>query len=92
MSYETLLLAREGRVGVITLHRPQARNALSRTLIAELGRAVDELERDEGIGAVVLTGGETYFAAGAEIRAVASIVSSTAFPEVFFGCCERVAS
>jgi enoyl-CoA hydratase len=92
MSYETLLLAREGRVGVITLHRPQARNALSRALIAELGRAVDELERDEGIGALVLTGGERFFAAGADIREMASMDWRTAFAEEFSGCCDRVAA
>ncbi|HEY7854850.1 MAG TPA: enoyl-CoA hydratase [Terriglobales bacterium] len=68
MSYENLLLAREGRVGVITLNRPQAMNALSTPLVNELGLALEAFEADAEIGCIVLTGGEKVFAAGADIK------------------------
>ena len=68
MSYENLIVAREGRVGIVTLHRPQAMNALSTPLVNELGRALEAFEEDAAIGAVVLTGGDQVFAAGADIK------------------------
>ncbi len=68
MAYENILLAREGRVGIITLNRPKALNALCDALIAELGHALDDLENDTGIGAIILTGSEKAFAAGADIK------------------------
>jgi enoyl-CoA hydratase len=72
MAYETILLDRKGAVGIITLNRPQALNALSAGLIRDLGAALDELENDAAIGAVVLTGSEKAFAAGADIKEMAS--------------------
>jgi len=68
MTYENILLTREGRVGIVTLNRPKALNALCDALIAELGQALDLLEADEGIGAIILTGSEKAFAAGADIK------------------------
>jgi enoyl-CoA hydratase len=68
MTYENILVAREGRVGIITLNRPKALNALCDALISDLGRALDEFEADEGIGAIILTGSEKAFAAGADIK------------------------
>src|SRR5437868_4497226 len=68
MAYENILLAREGRVGIITLNRPKALNALCDALIAELGQALDDLENDAEIGAIILTGSEKAFAAGADIK------------------------
>jgi enoyl-CoA hydratase len=68
MSYEFVLVERRGPVGLITLNRPKALNALSRALMADLGKAVDELEADDAIGAIVLTGSEKAFAAGADIK------------------------
>src|SRR3954462_12578508 len=65
MTYETVLLERKGAVGLITLNRPQALNALSAALIRDLGAALDELEADDAIGAVVITGSDKAFAAGA---------------------------
>src|SRR5207302_218285 len=58
--------------GVITLNRPQARNALSAALIRDLGAALDELEDDAAIGAIVITGSDKAFAAGADIKEMAS--------------------
>lgn len=68
MTYDTILTARDGAVGIITLNRPEALNALSARLTAELAQAVDELERDGGINVIVLTGSDAAFAAGADIK------------------------
>ncbi len=72
MAYETVILERKGAVGIITLNRPQALNALSAALIRDLGAALDELEADAAIGAVVITGSDKAFAAGADIKEMAS--------------------
>ncbi len=68
MAFENILVERRGRVGVITLNRPKSLNALCDALVDDLGRALDELEADAGIGAIVLTGSEKAFAAGADIK------------------------
>ena len=68
MSYENIKVETRGAVGVIVLNRPQALNALCTPLIRELGQALDGFEADDAIGAVVLTGGEKAFAAGADIK------------------------
>lgn len=68
MTYETIIVERRGRVGLVRLNRPQALNALCAALIAELGAALDDLEADAEIGAIVLTGGDRAFAAGADIK------------------------
>jgi enoyl-CoA hydratase len=72
MSFATIELTREGRVGIIRLNRPQALNALCDQLVAELGRALDDLEADENIGAIILTGSDKAFAAGADIKEMQS--------------------
>ncbi len=68
MSYENILVEKRGVVGVITLNRPKALNALSSALMTELTRALDDFEADDDIGAIVLTGNEKAFAAGADIK------------------------
>ena len=68
MAYRNLVVDRKDRVGLITLDRPEAMNALSSDLMAELARALDDLEADAGIGAIVLTGSDKAFAAGADIK------------------------
>ena len=68
MAYELVLVERHGAVGLVTMNRPKALNALSAQLIAEIEAALSELDRDDGIGAMVLTGSERAFAAGADIR------------------------
>ena len=67
MAYETIAVDRRGRVGLITLNRPKALNALNGALIAELNDVLDSFETEEGIGAIVITGNEKAFAAGADI-------------------------
>ncbi len=66
--FETILLERKGRVGWITLNRPKALNALNAQVLDDVIAALDELERDEEIGSVVITGSERAFAAGADIK------------------------
>ncbi len=68
MSYEFILVEKREAVGLITLNRPAALNALCAALIDELGQALDDMEADDGIGCIVLTGSEKAFAAGADIK------------------------
>lgn len=70
MSYRNILVATHGRVGLVTLNRPQALNALSDDLMNELGAALLAFDADDGIGAMVITGSEKAFAAGADIAAM----------------------
>jgi len=71
MAFENIVVETRGRVGVITLNRPKALNALNDALVDEMGIALDAFEADEAIGAVVITGSEKAFAAGADIGAMA---------------------
>jgi enoyl-CoA hydratase len=70
MAYENILTETRGRVGLITLNRPKQLNALNDALMNELGDALAAFEQDDGIGAIVLTGSEKAFAAGADIGAM----------------------
>jgi enoyl-CoA hydratase len=67
MSYETILTSTDGRVGVITLNRPKALNALNDQLMDELGAALLSFDADSDISCIVVTGSEKAFAAGADI-------------------------
>jgi enoyl-CoA hydratase len=78
-SYLNILVERRGAVGIVTLNRPQALNALNAALIAELGAALDDFEADPAIGAIVLTGGEKAFAAGADVKEMAA----KTYPEIY---------
>ncbi len=68
MAYENILVETRGAVGLITLNRPDALNALNARLMHDLGSALDTFEDDGAIGAIVITGSEKAFAAGAEIK------------------------
>jgi enoyl-CoA hydratase len=70
MSYENILVETRGRVGLITLNRPKALNALNDALMDELGEVLAGFDADENIGCIVLTGSEKAFAAGADIGAM----------------------
>jgi len=72
MTYETILTETRGAVALITLNRPKALNALSAQLVKELSDALDGYEADAAIGAIVLTGNERAFAAGADIKEMQS--------------------
>ena len=72
MSYDTIEVRTEaGKVGIITLNRPKALNALNDALMTELGAALQAFDADEAIGCIVVTGSERAFAAGADIGAMA---------------------
>jgi enoyl-CoA hydratase len=68
MAYENIIVETRGRVGLITLNRPKALNALNPALIGEMAEALDAFEAEENIGAIVITGSEKAFAAGADIK------------------------
>ena len=91
MSYETILLDIHGHVGLITLNRPQALNALNAQLIREVNQALDTLEADGSIGCIVITGSKKSFAAGADIKEMADLT----YPQIYLeigraSCRERV--
>lgn len=71
MKYENILVDRHDNVGLITLHRPKALNALCGQLMDELTHAIEAFEKDQAIGCMVLTGSEKAFAAGADIKEMA---------------------
>jgi enoyl-CoA hydratase len=68
MSYQNLLVESGDGVGVITLYRPQALNTLNNASMMELSDALDDMEADDAIGALIITGNEKAFAAGADIK------------------------
>jgi enoyl-CoA hydratase/carnithine racemase len=68
MPYENILVETRGNVGLITLNRPKALNALNSDLMRELGEALLKFDADAAVGAIVITGSEKAFAAGADIK------------------------
>ena len=68
MAYENIIVETRDAVGLITLNRPKALNALNKALVAEMRDALDAFEADDAIGAIVVTGSEKAFAAGADIK------------------------
>lgn len=83
MTYETILVATQGPVGIITLNRPKALNALNGQLVDELNHALDAFDADSAIGAIILTGSEKAFAAGADIREMKDKTADQARSEDF---------
>ncbi len=71
-TYEHITLETRGPVGLLTLNRPKALNALCQKLTEEMTDALDRLEADDAVGAIVVTGSEKAFAAGADIKEMAS--------------------
>ena len=71
MTYQLILTERRNRSALITLNRPQAMNALNNELLREVMDALDAIDRDDTIGAIVITGNEKAFAAGADIKEMA---------------------
>src|SRR5690625_2021239 len=86
-TYEFILVEQRGRVGFITLNRPDALNALNSQLISELVTAAKAFDASEDIGAIVITGNERAFAAGADIKEMADMEFADVFVhELFPGC------
>jgi enoyl-CoA hydratase len=92
MTYQFILVEKKGRVALITLNRPKQLNALSPDLMAELGRALRAAEADEGVGAIVITGNEKAFAAGADIAAMKSYSYMDAFKSDYITAWEHFRS
>ena len=92
MSYETILVDREERVGIITLNRPQALNALNTQVMNEVTSAAAEFDADPGIGAIIVTGNAKAFAAGADIKEIASLSFSEVFDADFFAAWSKLAA
>jgi len=92
MDYENILVERQERVVLIRLNRPEKLNALSGALFADLNRALDDAEADDGVSAVVLTGSAKAFAAGADIAEMDGIddYAQVADADFITGTWERV--
>src|SRR3954454_11787589 len=92
MAYETILVETRGKVGLITLNRPQALNALNATLVGEINAALDGFEADPNVGCVVVTGSEKAFAAGADIKEMAGLQYPQTYLDDFITSWDRVAN
>lgn len=91
-SYETILVEREERVGIITLNRPKSLNALNSQVMREVTTAATELDDDAGIGAIIITGSAKAFAAGADIKEMADLSFAEAFAADFFATWGKLAT
>ncbi|HME48200.1 enoyl-CoA hydratase [Mycobacterium sp.] len=92
MTYETILVERDSRVATITLNRPKALNALNGQVMAEVTTAAAEFDADPGIGAIVITGSERAFAAGADIKEMADLSFADVFGVDYFAAWGRFAA
>lgn len=84
MAYETIITETRGKVGLITLNRPKALNALNSEVLADIVAAVKAFDADESVGAMVVTGSEKAFAAGADIKEMQAKSYVEAYLEDFF--------
>src|SRR5258708_31651083 len=71
MNFENVLVEKDGAIAVVTMNRPQSLNALSYALVKDLSLALQELDQDNEVRVIVVTGGEKVFAAGADIKEMA---------------------
>jgi enoyl-CoA hydratase len=92
MAYETLLIEVDGPVGIITLNRPDALNALSSKLCAEVMDQLASWDKDVGIGCVIITGAGRAFAAGADIKEMAPQSYMDVYKGDMFGAFEHALS
>ena len=91
MSYDNIIVETRGKVGLVRLNRPQALNALNAALLGELGAAVDAFEAAPDIGCIVITGSDKAFAAGADIKEMATKSFMDAFMNDLAADWDRVA-
>ena len=83
MVYQNIIVETRGKVGMVTLNRPQALNALSPDLMRELAAALDAFESDDNVGCMIVTGSDKAFAAGADIKAMKEKSYMDVFKEDF---------
>lgn len=89
--YKTILVERDGRTATITLNRPKALNALNSEVMTEVVTVAEELDRDPGIGAIIITGSEKAFAAGADIKEMSTKTFAEVHAENLFADWDRLA-
>ena len=89
-AYETIIVETHGKVGLIRLNRPQALNALCDAMMAEIGAQLLAFDADPAIGAIVLTGSEKAFAAGADIKEMQGRTYPAAYQEDFISRWETI--
>jgi enoyl-CoA hydratase len=89
-TYNTILTETDGHVALVRLNRPQALNALSNELMDELAAALEAFDNDEQIRAIILTGNERAFAAGADIKEMAGAGAIDMLQRMRFGQWERI--
>lgn len=92
MTYETILVDRDGRVGTITLNRPQALNALNSQMMTEVTNAAADFDDDLGIGAIIITGSAKAFAAGADIKEMSRLTFADVFSADYFATWSKLAA
>jgi len=93
MDYQTILVTHDGPVAIVTLNRPKALNALNSELLGELCAALESFDGDDAVRAIVLTGSERAFAAGADIKEMAPRSYMDMFKANFFAAAaERIAA
>ncbi len=90
MAYDNILVETRDGVGLVRLNRPKALNALSSPLIAELNEALERFERDPAIGAIVITGSDKAFAAGADIKEMKELSFPQTYVDDFITSWEQV--
>lgn len=92
MSEETVLLERKGRVGVLTINRPKALNALNTDVLGEMLEKATTLDADQDIGCIVITGSERAFAAGADIKQMSEKSYMDMYYSDFFSGWDKLAA
>lgn len=91
MGYDTIIVETKGKVGLIRLNRPKALNALNSIVMGEVTTALDAFDQDAKIGAMVITGSEKAFAAGADIKEMRTLSYAEAYARDFFAGWEWLA-
>lgn len=91
-AFSTIEVERRDRVGLVRLNRPEALNALNTQLMVEVNAAVSELDQDDAIGCIVLTGSEKAFAAGADIKEMKALSYADAYRSDWFAAWDRLAA
>ena len=90
LTFKNILTSTEDQIGIVTLNRPKVLNALSHELMAELVSALEEFDRDDNVRAIVLTGSERAFAAGADIKEMADETTISIMQKDQFATWDRV--
>ena len=90
MPYESILVATDEAIGVITLNRPQVLNALNQSLMEELATAMEAMDQDDAVHCLVLTGNDRAFAAGADVREFADATTADMVRAFRFQQWERI--